>query len=585
MRTVAPKLPNLHRDDPTAVAALNKLSDAVARDQGRAARLFSQLDDQGNGHLLPSQLPKLFESLVPRMKPADKRAVVAYLHVMDLNGNGVVEYRELVCALRAVPVRTPQGLLPRAPFKLRTGVAGLSTASKSVGGRGGEERERERDWERDQDGRGRRGVGGRAKSGRSSQRRRHSDSDGSDYGSRSRSRSGSSSSSGSRRMRGRSGASELPLKEFTLELREFKRELLIDEASGLVYHRPEAKGRWPLLVGYTAPSGGGGGGGGKERLHEVPSLSRLKLLEELTALVGGSGTREEYARRFAKAAKRAARERGDGSDGGGGYGSDASGGGGGGGDGLSLTPAEAVDFLRRRVKVSEAADVGAGWRLLEGCLRMMGGDGTFKAAALAKAVERLRAAQRKLSEGDEDTVAVLAKVGRAMSGSSGFRAASKACEMYEDQEVPGCVDGGRLAEFLGALVPELRDSSGKKLAAAMHLLHHCPHAPQPGSPPFRDVFVAFRAVRCRLPPPGGRGEAPMIPAGTWHPSSSSSSHHHGGTDRHRRSLSGSSMGGRSERKQWRANMDVDSEDDKVMLDLAVKSSAADVLKVRGMGAR
>jgi hypothetical protein len=67
--------------------------------------------------------------VLPQIKPAETRAVLTYLEQLDLNGNGVFEFKELLFGLRAVPCRTPLGLVPRAPFKLK--------GSSLAGGRSG----------------------------------------------------------------------------------------------------------------------------------------------------------------------------------------------------------------------------------------------------------------------------------------------------------------------------------------------------------------------------------------------------------------------------------------------------------------
>jgi hypothetical protein len=46
------------REDPSAIAVLNKLSDAMNRDQRRAARAFREADREERGYLMPTDLPK-----------------------------------------------------------------------------------------------------------------------------------------------------------------------------------------------------------------------------------------------------------------------------------------------------------------------------------------------------------------------------------------------------------------------------------------------------------------------------------------------------------------------------------------------
>ena len=154
------------REDPTAAAALNKLSDAIARDLRKAAKAFSAADVDSQGYLEQSGLlrwvratwnravssggsgeamrqsgwhrdspiydlriaphsPSLFRRqrsgrcsppspppspslplpppsrfirlMVPTFKAPEVRAVLTYLHLIDLNGDGMFEFQEIVC--------------------------------------------------------------------------------------------------------------------------------------------------------------------------------------------------------------------------------------------------------------------------------------------------------------------------------------------------------------------------------------------------------------------------------------------------------------------------------------------------------
>ena len=50
--------------------------------------------------LLPPLRCRFMQSLVPGAHSADMRHVLAYMHLLDVNGNGSVEWKELMVALR-----------------------------------------------------------------------------------------------------------------------------------------------------------------------------------------------------------------------------------------------------------------------------------------------------------------------------------------------------------------------------------------------------------------------------------------------------------------------------------------------------
>ena len=127
------------REDPTAAAALNKLSDAIARDLRKAAKAFSAADVDSQGYLEQSGLlrwvratwnravssggsgeamrqsgwhrdspiydlriappspSRFIRLMVPTFKAPEVRAVLTYLHLIDLNGDGMFEFQEIVC--------------------------------------------------------------------------------------------------------------------------------------------------------------------------------------------------------------------------------------------------------------------------------------------------------------------------------------------------------------------------------------------------------------------------------------------------------------------------------------------------------
>ncbi len=137
--------------------------------------MFTECDTDRRGALLPRELGRFIMRLAPALRPAELRSVQTHLHLLDANGNGTIEFKELLTVrrspgrerralntrtragaragltrarllrwarvaqgLRALPVRMGSKLYQRAPFKgkkgkLGTGAVGMLSAANAMG--------------------------------------------------------------------------------------------------------------------------------------------------------------------------------------------------------------------------------------------------------------------------------------------------------------------------------------------------------------------------------------------------------------------------------------------------------------------
>ena len=137
-----------------------------------------------------------------------------------------------------------------------------------------------------------------------------------------------------------------------MELRASKgSKVMVDEESGLLYHPPSAKGRWPELAGFTSHSESKGkmvsrcGLPTESESHsgyclaffipyfasgrDLPPLAKMRLLEDIHIVLGSSKSREAVAASFERAAQRAAADDSE-------------------LDGETLLAPAAVEFLRKK---------------------------------------------------------------------------------------------------------------------------------------------------------------------------------------------------------------------------------------------
>lgn len=91
--------------EPGVVDLLNRLSTAVARNVRAAWERFCRADSSSSGALEPRELKWFLEGLLPGCTPEDLRTALTYLHLLDVNQNGRLEWRELLVALRVSGLR------------------------------------------------------------------------------------------------------------------------------------------------------------------------------------------------------------------------------------------------------------------------------------------------------------------------------------------------------------------------------------------------------------------------------------------------------------------------------------------------
>ncbi|GAX77102.1 hypothetical protein CEUSTIGMA_g4548.t1 [Chlamydomonas eustigma] len=442
------------REDAASVAALNKLSEYVSRDQKKAARAFLEADQESMSQLDHMALIRFFRSLMPQFKAPELRSLLCYMHLIDLRAEGAFDFKDIIHAVRGIPVHLPKGLLAKSAFKVKTQQAspsplkGISHCRSSSSG-----------------------------IGRSAGYRLSGSSTGGGSGSSGRSDFGGSDDEGHHH------DTSKRIREFCMELHTLKGlKFYLDEENGLMYHplASGSKGKWPALAGLVVHSESKG----KDVAREMTALSKLRLFDELLVKLTHPETRKEIANSFERSAMKVASE-----------GDDIS-------DGERMSPHYVVRFLRKHIKTSEPPDSSA-WSLLEGMLSILSKGELLRTSDLSKALEKIKSTQKRLIEGDEDAARVLAKVCRSMSGKDRFTEAAKVCTSHESQEETGCLD-------LAGVQAVLEDvshitSSSDKLLAIFHLLFHCPHI-KPGFIPIKDIFKAFRAVKLKLP--GSLGTVP-----------------------------------------------------------------------------
>ncbi|GIL68702.1 hypothetical protein Vafri_21956 [Volvox africanus] len=489
--------------EPGVVAVLNRLSSALALNPRAAWERFCRADGNASGVLEPRELRWFMDALLPGCGPSEMRMLMVYMHLLDVNDNGAVEWRELLVALRVLPARTQEGLLrpPRPPFQVRR----FDTASVGVNGRyRGEMGSYDDTRYGDEDVR-------RARRG---SLRQDSSMDGTEYDDYD--------------VRGRTvdPAVDIPDREFMMELRTMSTRsssrrrssdrspqgsetpfaiLLRDSESGLMYSPPDGavKGAWPKLVAYSDLRDGG--------KRSVPPLFTWRLLLDLEELVRVDPDR------IMDAVQAVGRRRSTSSMATRGSLSASRGGGAGASDQLDIRTAAGV--LMRLALDASGGGSSDGRRtdpwvepLLRAMMEVMH-DNTVRVRKLRPDVEALAAAYRLLTD-PRDGPALLRDVAAGLNREyrKVVRAMRKRVMQMDNDEYgrdAGIRGGGgmlRLRDVRDVLQDTLSEVLGSPepaMAALLYLLYHCPHCLTRGSQPlalgWKDVFKALRAVKCRYP--------------------------------------------------------------------------------------
>ncbi|KAG2493237.1 hypothetical protein HYH03_008653 [Edaphochlamys debaryana] len=485
--------------EPRVVELLNRLSFSLGRNLRAAWERFCRADVNGSGALEPRELKWFLDGLLTPGSE-DVRTALTYLHLLDVNANGRLEWRELLVALRVIPVRTPIGVLrpPSPPFRVR--------------------RPGDMDVDRDRDRRGY-GDSGPGKYDEYDRGQRGYNDGRNERGryDRDRASEDETDDAGYRRV---DASAAIPDREFVFELRPVggrgssrRRSSdaqhgggggggeLRDPDTGLVYAPPDGgygKGSWPQLVGF------------EDGRRPVPPLPSWRLLVDL----------EEAARadpdRLAEGASRRRSAAGSAR--------------GGGSSGDTMDTRTAASALLRA-----AADLGGSrpepWEegLLRGMLEVMHERGV-RARKLPRDAQALGAAFALLTDGREgvallrDVAASLSREYRqvvramrkkAIAGSSGNGGGDRGGG-YErgrySRDGGGAGGEGEEAvlrvtdirDVLQDTLPEVMSAADSAMAVLLYLLYQCPHclAKASGSAVtlgWKDVFKALRAVKCRHP--------------------------------------------------------------------------------------
>ncbi|GIL82053.1 hypothetical protein Vretifemale_10957 [Volvox reticuliferus] len=492
--------------EPGVIAVLNRLSSALALNPRAAWERFCRADANATGVLEPRELRWFMDALLPGCGPSEMRMLMVYMHLLDVNDNGAVEWRELLVALRVLPARTQEGLLrpPRPPFQVRR----FDTSRVGVNGRyRGETGSYDDTRYGDEDAR-------RARRGSFRQDGSMDGTENDDYD-----------------VRGRpvDPASDITDREFVMELRTMSTRntsrrrssdrsypgsetpfavLLRDSESGLMYSPPDGavKGAWPKLVAYSDSRDGG--------KRTVSTLSSWRVLLDLEELVRADPDRimdavEAVARRRS-ASSLATR----------GSLSASRGGGAGANEQLDIRTAAAV--LMRLALEASGGGSSDGRRtdpwvepLLRAMMEVMH-DNTVRVRKLRPDVEALAAAYRLLTD-PRDGPALLRDVAAGLNREyrKVVRAMRKRVMQMDDDEYGrdagfrGAGGGGGLLrlrdvrDVLQDTLSEVLGSPEPAMAALLYLLYHCPHCLTRGLQPlalgWKDVFKALRAVKCRYP--------------------------------------------------------------------------------------
>lgn len=110
----------VQRVDATVRQVLHQVSDYLRRHRETVQALFDRYDLDHNRALEPVEVARLLRETIPGISATHMRYVMTHLHEVDLNGDGLITLQELMVALRAVDVQTPQGL-QTGGFLERTG--------------------------------------------------------------------------------------------------------------------------------------------------------------------------------------------------------------------------------------------------------------------------------------------------------------------------------------------------------------------------------------------------------------------------------------------------------------------------------
>ncbi|KAG2427358.1 hypothetical protein HXX76_012552 [Chlamydomonas incerta] len=492
--------------EPSVVDLLNRLSTAVARNVRAAWERFCRADSSSTSTLEPREVKWFLEGMLPGCTPEELRTALTYLHLLDANQNGHLEWRELLIALRVIPVRTPAGVVrpPQPPFRVRRG--GYNDPQYA------QQQPQYNDYDRPRDGYDRgdyrsdedRDRGGRDRD-RDRDRQRYSSEDDADG----RRRRGDYD-----RDRERDPAAAISDREFVMELRpaggrsasagrrrsstDYRDRdaggssgQLRDPDTGLLYAAPDGgygKGAWPQLVAYDDARDG------KRPVPPLPTWSLLLDLEEVAA--AEPDRLVDLAGRAAGGSSSRSRS---------------------GGSGDTLDSRAAASVLLKAAADSGSRQRPEAWvePLLRGMMEVMHDRGV-RVRKLPRDAEALAAAYRLLTDAKEGT-ALLRDVAASLSRE--YRQVVKAMRkraIPDDRSSRSSGTGGGAAGGDGALLrlPDVRDilqdclpevlaSPDAAMAALLYLLYNTPHclarSGRELAVGWKDVFKAFRAVKCRHP--------------------------------------------------------------------------------------
>lgn len=128
--------PRTHSTERDVLHVLSTASAAISRDLDVFWSTYTTHDTDRNGYLDMSEMSRFFKALFSGIGAYEARVLVAFAYMMDVEKDGLVRPDDLLQALRAIPLRSPTGVLYKPGFKVpppRPGTPGARAAGLDLG--------------------------------------------------------------------------------------------------------------------------------------------------------------------------------------------------------------------------------------------------------------------------------------------------------------------------------------------------------------------------------------------------------------------------------------------------------------------